>query len=293
MLSLNRVLCSSIAGEVPDGGRKQVPSRSLLHWWRRMALQLMVVSQAAKWQTVLTGMDGMNNRKTKELEERLGRSDDPAANKKNSKKASAQQQRVTTPMAKGKVLPPSKSVKARLRAEDCPHVPDRVVARGGHILWLTCLDCGTRWERLEGQESIQLVKAPLAVTKMDQSLAPLCRCQRPMVIRKEPDDDRKMFWGCAAYGKTSGCRLVRELRPGDQVPKEAKGPQEFSLVELDEEMDAEQELVPVTTTVEAALTRYKMLRAQGRSEASAASAVTRMAPDDAAAEAILEAIAKL
>ena len=146
---------------------------------------------------------------------------------------------------------------------------------------------------MEGGESLQLVKAPLAVTKLDLSSAPLCRCQRPMVIRKEPDDDRKMFWGCAAYGKTSGCRLVRELRPGDQAPKEAKGPQEFSLVELDEVMDEEQELVPVTTTVEAALTRYKMLRAQGRSEASAASTVTRMAPDDAAAEAILEAIAKL
>ena len=73
----------------------------------------------------------------------------------------------------------------------------------------------------------------------------------------------------------------------------AKGPQEFSLVELDEELDDDQELVPVTTTVGAALTRYKTLRAQGRSEASAASMVTRMAPDDAAAEAILEAIAKL
>jgi len=99
-----------------------------------MALQLMVVSQAAKWQTVLTGLDCTKNRKTKELEERLGMSADPAAKKKNQKKPSSQQQRVTTPMAKGKVLPPSKSVKARLRAEDCPHAPDRAVARGGHIL---------------------------------------------------------------------------------------------------------------------------------------------------------------
>jgi hypothetical protein len=107
-----------------------------------MALQLLVVSQAAMWQTVLTGVDSMNNRRTKELEERLGRPNDPAAGKKNSKKAT-QQQRVATPMAKGRVLPPSKSVKPRLRAEGCPHAQDRVMARGGHILWLTCLDCGT------------------------------------------------------------------------------------------------------------------------------------------------------
>jgi len=292
MLSLNRVLCSSLAGEKAAGERKQVPSRSLLHWWRRMALQLLVVSQAAQWQTVLTGLDSMSDRRTKELEERLGKTDDQATTKKNSKKAS-NLQRVTTPMAKGRILPPSKSVKPRIRPEDCPHVADRIVARGGHILWLTCLDCGTRWERLEGEESIQLTKAPLATTKMDQSKAPTCRCQRPMVIRQEPDDDRKMFWGCAAYGKITGCRLVKELRPGDQIPKKKTGPQEFSLVELDETMDEDQELIQVTTTVEAALIRYKALREQGRSEASAASMVTRMAPDDAAAEAILEAIAKL
>ena len=131
---------------------------------------------------------------------------------------------------------------------------------------------------------------------MDQSKAPTCRCQQPMVIRKEPDDDRKMFWGCAAFGKTTGCRLVKELRPGDRVPTEAKRPQEFSMVgpnELDEDMDEDQEQVPVTAMLEAALTKYKALRAQGRSEASAAAMVTRMAPDEAAAEAILEAIAKL
>jgi hypothetical protein len=65
------------------------------------------------------------------------------------------------------------------------------------------------------------------------------------------------------------------------------------LVGQDEEMEDEQELVPVTTTLGAALTRYKILRAQGRSEASAASMVTCLAPDDAAAERIQEAIAKL
>jgi len=146
---------------------------------------------------------------------------------------------------------------------------------------------------LEGGKSIHLVKAPLAVTKLDQSSAPLCRCLQPMVLWKEPNDDRLMFWGCSAYGRSSGCRLVKELRPGDRVPTVVRGPQEFNLVGMDEEMDDEQELVPVTTTVGAALTRYKTLRAQGRSEASAASMVTRLAPDDAAAETIMEAIAKI
>jgi hypothetical protein len=54
---------------------------------------------------------------------------------------------------KGEVMePPSKEVKNPLDRATCPHLESRLSnARGGQggSKWVTCLDCGTRWRRIE------------------------------------------------------------------------------------------------------------------------------------------------
>lgn len=289
MLSLNRALCrtASDGGSGDSERRRQVPSRCLLHWWRRLVLQLLVVSQAARFQEVLTGLDYMNDRKKKQLQDRL----DAAPSDRKKEKGRPTTSRVTTPGAKGKILAPSRSAtaKARLRPEDCPHAEDRVVPRGGHLLWFTCLDCGTRWERLEGDSSIQVATAPALPAEDHERVTatpPKCRCDLPMVIRCEPQDRTALFWGCANYGRTSGCRLVTKLRPGDLTTTEGRPVQEYSMVDVD---DLEE--VPQLTTTAAAVATYRALRNEGKSEAAAAAVVTRMATDQETAEEILAALA--
>ena len=184
-------------------------SKVSIRWlaaWRRMALRALWIGVVAMNAAVVEAWERMAER---QLEEAKRRNPELTTKAKPTKSKKAEKATVK-PMAKGAPLTRSKQVKARLEPEDCPHAEDRIQARGGRageatFHWLTCLDCGSRWTRVDDQGR-QMQPAPST-----QISGPTCECGKPRVMRTNPLDD-SMFWGCSVYPT---CTRTKKIKAED------------------------------------------------------------------------------
>ena len=162
--------------------------------WRRMALRLLWATMAAATAAVVEAWDRIAERK---LEEARRRNPELTTKERTATPNKVKKSNMVRPMAKGQPLPRSKAGKPRMEPEDCPHAEDRLQARGGRsgegsFLWLTCLDCGSRWTRLDS-EGRQMMAAPAL-----SIMGPPCPCGKTMTMKTNTQDD-SFFWGCPAY----------------------------------------------------------------------------------------------
>jgi ssDNA-binding Zn-finger/Zn-ribbon topoisomerase 1 len=113
--------------------------------------------------------------------------------------------------AKGHSLPRSAGTTLFLmKPEICSHPENGLANRGSGVgsrqSWVTCLWCGSRWER-RCTEGVQRREA------VDQgSTSVLCRrCGQPMVLRAARED-ASLFLGCSGYPT---CRATRPVETRD------------------------------------------------------------------------------
>jgi len=120
--------------------------------WRRLVMSMGVAMNHALTGSIFTFLEQMRCQHATEALNEYNRVAGTAA-QKNLKAVKSSPVSALTPMAKGKALPPSKSIKGKPYPEDpstCLH-PDEKMSkpRGGPggSAWMTCLGCGNRWER--------------------------------------------------------------------------------------------------------------------------------------------------
>jgi len=118
--------------------------------WKRLILLLRMIHMHALTGAMISYMEDMREFKAKRALESYhklaGSTLPPAAAVKKPYDKNAPK-----PMAKGKALARSKTSTWRLEPEDCIHRPEQMSQpRGGRggAMWVTCLDCGSRWERV-------------------------------------------------------------------------------------------------------------------------------------------------
>ena len=221
MQALNRALAKSrvsdgIAAKTrsdPNSLDQQAQQRRSLLRWRRVTLRSTVVVSATCQQDVLEAFETTRTRQIDEAKQVLVEAGIKTIEKKVRVKGEKEPSGAVMPMAKGKALPPSILTKGRILPTDCPRDESRVIARGGLNLWMTCLDCGSRWERLPGVEGAQRSSATEVDTDYAKKFdAPSCRCDLKMKLRTNSLDD-SMFWGCANWRSRQqpGCRLTRQF----------------------------------------------------------------------------------
>jgi len=123
------------------------------HRWQRLVIMLALVSKHAATGCLLQHLEVMRDRHEKEAYERWQRLTQRIGPPGCKSLAKAKPLReVPMPMAKGKALSRSTTEKWKLEPETCAHHSNDMSApRGGRggLKWLTCLKCGSRWERIE------------------------------------------------------------------------------------------------------------------------------------------------
>ena len=173
--------------------------RKILHAWRRLSMMLWHVATAALHASLVQRLVEIN----------LSKGPTVTSAPQTSKPSSKAKRPTVVATAKCRPLPPSVTKKYALRPEDCSHPEDQLANRGcgpgDNQSWVTCLRCGSRWERLR-TEGEQLQKA---IERGSTSVECL-KCHRPMVLRiNNPDDS--LFLGCSGFPM---CRATQRYRPG-------------------------------------------------------------------------------
>ena len=121
----------------------------------------LLTDHASEILHVLSRMDEMQNRLVREKEERQkllelmkkakqGETQEPAKKTKGLKPC-------IRPGNKGRPLSPSVRIPKngwKMTALDCPHVWNRLDRKreNFYAAWITCLDCGSRWDRIHGED---------------------------------------------------------------------------------------------------------------------------------------------
>ena len=120
------------------------------HRWKRLVTMTRMVDLHAATGVVIERLETIRERQAKaalELYQRMSReSSMPLIANRNPKIRNIDPK----PMAKGKALARSTVKKFALDPEDCPHVLDDMSNPRGtsNQKWMTCLRCGSRWERV-------------------------------------------------------------------------------------------------------------------------------------------------
>jgi len=175
----NRVLTSSSMAdtewlEMPRAGRN----------WKRLVLILGVVENHATTGAILNYLEELRDRIAKEKYEEYRRA---AGNPPNpAPKSKGKNKNLPQPMAKGKALSRSTAGYPFPKEPDsCPHDPESLSnPRGGRggLKWLTCLMCGSRWERVEEDILAPLQSDPTAAAPQ-AILTALAKAQPGQSIR--------------------------------------------------------------------------------------------------------------
>jgi hypothetical protein len=235
-------------------------------------------------------------------------------NKDGKEKATGSEKPVQMPGTQGKRLTSSEAAPKggwRIREMDCPHIWEGLVPRGGRGKpWLTCMDCGARWERLKGPVGFQGQAAEMAASNQTAQNRPMCGCKNQMVVRRD-HEMMEEFWGCATYPK--GCRMTRTFaleesrgqhtdaaaRSGQQrlrhsgAPSARKPPIAVALSEAastSSSFEMMDEVVPaISFTRDEVSTAYQTLRSQGKDHEGALASLLSAAsnPEQAAQIAVM------
>ena len=126
-----------------------------LHKWKRLLMMLMLVTQHAETGLMIQYLETMRHRKAQEAWDLYVKIAGSEARTRIAQKAGRKKDG-PMPMAKGKALSRSTAVKNPEDPEMCPHkAEDMSHPRGGrnNMLWVTCLRCGSRWERVQTPSS--------------------------------------------------------------------------------------------------------------------------------------------
>ena len=124
------------------------------HRWKRLVIILDIVNAHALTRSLLTYLEQARELKALEaldLYQKLAGKDKIAT---RLQKTRTQFVDVPKPMAKGRVLPRSKVTTFPLDPRSCPHNkedmsgPRGTGGRFAPLKWVTCLKCGSRWERI-------------------------------------------------------------------------------------------------------------------------------------------------
>ena len=137
--------------EVEDEIWIHIPSWA--HKWKRILMMLMLVTRHSETGLMIQYLEKMRQRKAQEALEEYVRC--AGTDAKTPKKA-VRKSEGPMPMAKGKALSRSKAVKNPLDPELCQHKDEDLShPRGGRnqTFWITCLRCGSRWERVQAPPS--------------------------------------------------------------------------------------------------------------------------------------------
>eukprot|EP00974_Lingulodinium_polyedra_P000199 18377-Lingulodinium_polyedra.AAC.1 len=111
-----------------------------------------------------------------------------------------------------------------MQPSECKHNPEMLTSRGNsRSLWITCLMCGCRWERLKGV-GVQTKEAQLAETEMiTQTLSPettRCPAGHAWVLRRESTDGPP-FWGCSEFPNCTHALVAKPVgKPKTEVRRE-------------------------------------------------------------------------
>ena len=123
--------------------------------WKRLVMMMGVAQNHALTGSILSFLEQMRNQHAEDALQEYRRVAGTAAVRIHKKASSAT---TLTPMAKGKALKPSSKTKGKPYPKDpemCPHPADKMsLPRGGPggSAWMTCMECGSRWERVTCQE---------------------------------------------------------------------------------------------------------------------------------------------
>ena len=123
------------------------------HRWKRMVLMMGVSMMHALTGVIVQTLEVIRERQAAEALEtylKYASSADRAKLNPPAKKTLG----TNRPMAKGKALSRSKTQKWQMEPEDCPHTQMSNPRGGrGETFWWTCLQCGSRWERVHSESS--------------------------------------------------------------------------------------------------------------------------------------------
>lgn len=113
-------------------------------------------------------------------------------------------------MIKGNLLAPSKTRRYPIAPEACTHPDSHLKPRANdHLEWLTCLLCGSRWERLEGPAASPAAwleasapapapRPPLAASSSAAGRVPPCKtCGKKLEARL--NDSGQPIWACSDF----------------------------------------------------------------------------------------------
>ena len=124
------------------------------HRWKRLVIILDIVNTHALTGSLLTYLEQARELKALEaldLYKKLAGKDQIAT---RTQKTRSQFINVPKPMAKGRVLPRSKVTTFPIDPRSCPHNKEDMSGPRGTggkfspLKWVTCLKCGSRWERV-------------------------------------------------------------------------------------------------------------------------------------------------
>jgi hypothetical protein len=145
------------------------------HRWKRMVMMTMIVSYHALTGSFISYFEMMRERaaqKAKEEYQRLaGATAAVAARTQTPKK----DPKTPKPMAKGKALSRSTASEFTQEPQDCLHPAyEMSQPRGGRggSAWVTCLRCGSRWERVWETESQPAPSTPPVPTRAPKLSTP-------------------------------------------------------------------------------------------------------------------------
>ena len=124
-----------------------------------------------------------------------------------------------TARANGRPLPRSVTKGYQLSPEDCNH--PKLIARGSASLkWMTCTNCGSRWERLDRVGEQRSTEVDLRT-----ETAETCQCGQPMRLKAIREDDSRLvectdfLFECTDFPR---CRRTREYQlKGASPPQES------------------------------------------------------------------------
>lgn len=136
--------------------------------WKRLVITLGLVQTHALTGSIISYLETMRERRAQEAldqYQRLAGQTRLSTQTQEARKKTSRPSDAPKPMAKGKALSRSTVKKFPIDPEDCLH-PEKDMSgpRGGHggAKWVTCLRCGSRWERCwdSPQETVQSASGP-------------------------------------------------------------------------------------------------------------------------------------
>ena len=155
--------------------------------WKRLIRMMGVAYEHALTGSIMTLLEDMRNEHAEEALKEYQRVAGTAA-QKNLKAMKSSSVPALIPVAKGKALSLSKANKGKPYPVDpaiCLHPPEKMShPRGGpgNSAWVTCLACGSRWERLAQQYLPSLAQGSGFLDQ--QALSTMRRIENPQLLER-------------------------------------------------------------------------------------------------------------